>query len=95
MARVGCLLGSHVLDRSHDLPGLSQAVVLRVDAKQLQTWLTPEQGHKLSDHWYVVDPMGEWMMRFPAPIDREHLPRIKRDIERLLRASAGWDQAGR
>ena len=77
------------------LPGLSQAVVLRVDAQQLQTWLTPEQGHKLSDHWYVVDPMGEWMMRFPAPIDREHLPRIKRDIERLLRASAGWDQAGR
>jgi hypothetical protein len=49
----------------------------------------------LADHWYLVDPMGEWMMRFPAPIDREHLPRIKRDIERLLRASAGWDRAGR
>ena len=77
------------------LPALSQAVVLRLDAQQLQAWLAPEPGRKLSEHWYVVDPMGEWMMRFPTPINRENLPRIKRDIERLLRASAGWDQAGR
>lgn len=76
-------------------PGLSEAVVLRVNAQELQAWLQAQPGQALSDHWYLVDPMGEWMMRFPAPIDRTHLPRIKRDIERLLRASAGWDQAGR
>lgn len=76
-------------------PGLGEAVVLRVKAEELKAWLEPQPGHPLADHWYLVDPMGEWMMRFPAPIDREHLPRIKRDIERLLRASAGWDRAGR
>ena len=76
-------------------PGLSEAVVLRIKPADLEAWLQPESGHTVSEHLYLVDPMGEWMMRFPAPIDREHAPRIKRDLERLLRASAGWDQAGR
>jgi hypothetical protein len=76
-------------------PGLKEAVVLRMNPADLQAWLQPAAGHALGDHLYLVDPMGEWMMRFPAPIDREHAPRIKRDLERLLRASAGWDQAGR
>jgi hypothetical protein len=35
------------------------------------------------------------MMRFPAGLDRATASRAKRDIERLLRASAFWDQAGR
>jgi hypothetical protein len=76
-------------------PGLKEAVVLRMDRSAIDAWLQPQSGHDLSEHLYLVDPMGEWMMRFPAPIDREHAPRIKRDLERLLRASAGWDQAGR
>ena len=76
-------------------PGLKEAVVLRMDRTAIDAWLQPQSGHDLSEHLYLVDPMGEWMMRFPAPIDREHAPRIKRDLERLLRASAGWDQAGR
>ncbi len=76
-------------------PGLSEAVVLRVPQADLEAWLQPAAGRVLSDHFFLVDPMGEWMMRFPAPIERQHAPRIKRDIERLLRASAGWDKAGR
>ncbi|MDI9331053.1 MAG: hypothetical protein QM527_07045 [Alphaproteobacteria bacterium] len=76
-------------------PGLSEAMVLRVKAEELKAWLEPQAGQALSDHWYLVDPMGEWMMRFPAPINKESVPRIKRDIERLLRASAGWDLPGR
>lgn len=76
-------------------PGLSEAVVLRVPQADLEAWLQPAAGQVLSDHFFLVDPMGEWMMRFPAPIERQHAPRIKRDIERLLRASAGWDKAGR
>ena len=76
-------------------PGLKEAMVLRMDRTAIDAWLQPQAGHDLSEHLYLVDPMGEWMMRFPAPIDREHAPRIKRDLERLLRASAGWDQAGR
>ncbi|MEY2803634.1 MAG: hypothetical protein RL657_970 [Pseudomonadota bacterium] len=76
-------------------PGLSEATVLRVSQADLEAWLQPALGRGLDDHLYLVDPMGEWMMRFPAPIDRSHAPRIKRDLERLLRASAGWDKAGR
>jgi hypothetical protein len=76
-------------------PGLKEAVVLRMRRSDIEAWLQPADGHALEDHLYLVDPMGEWMMRFPAPIDREHAPRIKRDLERLLRAAAGWDQAGR
>ena len=68
---------------------------MRVRADELAQWLQAQEGHRLDEHLFLVDPMGEWMMRFPAPINRERAPRIKRDIERLLRASAGWDQPGR
>jgi hypothetical protein len=74
---------------------LAQATVLRVDAQQLAQWLAPEQGHALADHLYVVDPMGNWMMRFPAGLDMAGAAKAKRDVERLLRASASWDEPGR
>jgi hypothetical protein len=76
-------------------PGLAQAEVVRVPREQLAQWLQPAAGHELQDHLYVVDPMGHWMMRFPAAMDRAGAVKAKRDIERLLRASAGWDQPGR
>ena len=76
-------------------PGLQQATVLRVDAAALAQWLEPESGHVLSDHLYVVDPMGHWMMRFPAAMDASGAAKAKRDLERLLRASSSWDDAGR
>lgn len=68
------------------------ATVLRVDAAALSTWLEPAQGQRLEDHLYLVDPMGNWMMRFPAQADPRQ---VKRDLDRLLRASAFWDKAGR
>jgi hypothetical protein len=46
----------------------------------------------MQDHLYVVDPMGEWMMRAPVQPQPE---RLKRDLDRLLRASGSWDKAGR
>ena len=76
-------------------PALTTATVLRVPAEQLQTWLQSEQGTTLQDHLYVVDPLGNWMMRFPARIDVDQAPKVKRDMERLLRASAFWDTPGR
>lgn len=76
-------------------PGLKGATVLRVAEKDLATWLQPQAGHLLSDHLYVVDPMGNWMMRFPPGVSLENAPKHKRDLERLMRASAGWDQPGR
>lgn len=69
--------------------------MLRVPADQLSRWLAPVQGHALSEHLYVVDPMGNWMMRFPARMDAAGASRAKRDIDRLLRASSSWDEAGR
>lgn len=75
--------------------GLHGATVLRVPAEQLARWLAPVKGHTLSEHLYVVDPMGNWMMRFPARMDAAGASRAKRDIDRLLRASSSWDEAGR
>jgi len=66
--------------------------VLRVPRETLAQWLAPAAGHELEQHFYVVDPIGNWMLR--APGDPEPA-RLKRDVERLLRASAGWDRAGR
>ncbi|QCB48301.1 hypothetical protein [Hydrogenophaga sp. PAMC20947] len=68
------------------------ATVLHVDATQLATWLQPEAGHQLADHLYVVDPLGNWMMRFPADAEPA---KVKRDLGWLLRASAFWDTDGR
>lgn len=76
-------------------PALAEASVLRVDPAQLARWLVPAQGRMLADHLYLVDPLGNWMMRFPSELDLATAPKAKRDLERLLRASAGWDQPGR
>ena len=66
--------------------------LLRVDRLALADWLEPEAGHRLEQHLYIVDPLGHWMMRMPADPEPG---RLKRDLERLLRASAGWDRPGR
>ncbi|MEO7391696.1 MAG: hypothetical protein ABIU58_05950 [Ramlibacter sp.] len=76
-------------------PALLSATVLSIDGAELARWLSPASGHQLSEHLYVVDPMGNWMMRFPAGLDLDSAAKAKRDIERLLRASASWDQPGR
>jgi hypothetical protein len=68
------------------------ADVLLVDRAQLASWLEPAAGQQLEDHVFVVDPLGNWMMRFPAQLDAKQ---AKRDLDRLLRASAFWDKEGR
>lgn len=77
------------------MPALKDAVVLRVPAAALAAWLAPDKAHGLAEHLYLVDPLGNWMMRFPAKLDLEGAAKAKRDIGRVLRASASWDQAGR
>jgi hypothetical protein len=74
------------------LAAVPATTVLRTERRAVGAWLQPATGHALEDHLYVVDPMGEWMMRMPADPDPM---RIKRDLRKLLRASAGWDQPGR
>jgi hypothetical protein len=77
------------------MAGLKQATVLRVAPDVLSGWLAPAAGQTLEAHLYVVDPMGNWMMRFPAPMTIDTAPKAKRDLERLLRASSSWDKEGR
>jgi hypothetical protein len=66
--------------------------VLRTPRAALAGWLAAVPGRALEDHLYLVDPRGDWMMRVPVDADPA---RLKRDLDRLLGASAGWDQPGR
>jgi len=77
------------------LPALNMAHVLRLDLATVQSWIQPAAGQQLQDHLYVIDPMGNFMMRFPAHMDVPGASKAKRDLERLLKASSSWDQAGR
>ncbi|MFM7850238.1 MAG: SCO family protein [Rubrivivax sp.] len=74
------------------LAGAAPVLALRVPQAEVAAWLQPAPGQPLEAHLYVVDPMGEWMMRFPP---QPEPARVKRDLERLLRASSFWDPAGR
>ena len=77
------------------LPALAAATVLRVGPADLGQWLQGAPGKRPQDHLYLVDPMGNLMMRFPAEMDAEAAAKAKRDLDRLLRASSGWDREGR
>ena len=77
------------------LSALKGATVLRVPAAELAQWLPPEKGGDIQSHLYVVDPMGNWMMRFPPDMDAVAAAKAKRDLDRLLRAAGGWDTEGR
>ena len=79
--------------------GLRQRVadttLLRVEQGVLNDWLLAAPDKALTDFIFVIDPMGNTMMRFPAQFDAASASKAKRDLERLLRASASWDSPGR
>lgn len=58
--------------------------MLRVKPDAVATWLPAEQGHAVTDHIYMIDPLGNLMMRFPKDADPS---KMKKDIGRLLKAS--------
>lgn len=89
------LVNDTTVVNSRLLPALTSSTVLRVPADALAQWLQPEAGQRLEDHLYLVDPLGNWMMRFPANMDAAGAAKAKRDLDRLLRASASWDKPGR
>ena len=83
-------------------PELQQAMttgvpvtVLRVPKDQLEAWLKPAAGHQLRQHYFVVDPMGRWMLRSQPINDPQDVQDIKQDMDKLLKANAGWDRPGR
>lgn len=59
--------------------------VLRADPAILKKWLPVEEGAGIADHVYMIDPLGNLMMRFPKNPDPN---RMKKDISKLLRASS-------
>ncbi|MCA1324167.1 SCO family protein [Herbaspirillum sp. alder98] len=59
--------------------------MLRVDAARLRSWLPVEAGTMAEDHIYLIDPLGNLMLRFPKDPDPG---RMKKDISKVLRASA-------
>lgn len=77
------------------LPALKYATVLRVPQAELARWLAPEAGHALHEHLYLIDPMGNWMLRFPPDMDTAGALQAKPVLLRLLRAASSWDMAGR
>ncbi|MEY3783627.1 MAG: cytochrome oxidase assembly protein Sco1/SenC family [Pseudomonadota bacterium] len=77
------------------LPAMKDATVLRMHAEQITTWMQAAQGQQLADHLYLIDPMGNWMMRFPPGLDAAAAKKAKSDIDRVMRASASWHKAGR
>ena len=75
--------------------GLAEATVLRIPTDALAQWLPSAAGQRVEDHLYVVDPLGNLMMRFPANMDAAGAAKAKRDLDKLLRASSSWDIQGR
>jgi hypothetical protein len=45
-----------------------------------------------AEHIYLVDPLGNLMMRYPRDLDPN---RMKKDVGKLLRLSKGWRQLSR
>lgn len=58
---------------------------LRVPADAVGKWLPVEQGGNPADHIYLIDPLGNLMMRFPKDADPA---KVKKDMGKLLKASA-------
>jgi hypothetical protein len=59
--------------------------MLRVKPEVLKAWLPVEPGGAISDYIYMIDPLGNLMMRFPKDADPS---KIKKDIDKLLKASS-------
>jgi cytochrome oxidase Cu insertion factor (SCO1/SenC/PrrC family) len=59
--------------------------MLRVNDAVLRSWLPVEQNGTLADHIYVIDPLGNLIMRYPKNFDAD---KINKDIGRLLKASS-------
>lgn len=92
--KVLVLLADTTFDASQ-MAALNDTTVLKANRHDIVAWLKPSAGHTIDDHLYVVDPLGNWMMRLPPNMDLNSATQSKRDLERLMKASSFWDKAGR
>lgn len=58
--------------------------VLRAEAAPLHLWLPVEAGKTPAMYWYLMDPLGNLVMRYPLGADTV---KIKKDLSKLLKAS--------
>jgi hypothetical protein len=59
--------------------------MLRASGDAVAKWLPVDAGSRLEDHLFLIDPLGNLMMRFP----KDPEPRkVHKDISKLLKASA-------
>ncbi len=58
--------------------------ILRIDDKALNAALPTDAGQSIKEHIFVVDPLGNIILRFPAKPDPS---KMKKDMSKLLRAS--------
>jgi hypothetical protein len=58
--------------------------MLRVEPAAVSAWLPADNGTTPADHVYMIDPLGNLMMRFPKDADPN---KVKRDLAKLLKAS--------
>ena len=66
--------------RPHARPAASHCLAGRARCPQGLAGARP-RSQQLADHLYVVDPMGNWMMRFPAAMDTSGAAKAKRDLD--------------
>lgn len=59
--------------------------MLRAPALALTAWLPVAAGGAATEHLYLIDPLGNLMMRFPKEADPA---KVQKDLARLLKASA-------
>jgi cytochrome oxidase Cu insertion factor (SCO1/SenC/PrrC family) len=59
--------------------------MLRANPERVKAWLPVEDGTTMFDHIYMIDPLGNLMMRFPKDADPN---KIKKDLNKLLKASS-------
>lgn len=65
-------------------PAYEGTVMLRGDREQLVRWLPVPDGARIEDFFYVVDPLGNLMMRYPRDADPA---KVRKDLGKLLKAS--------
>jgi cytochrome oxidase Cu insertion factor (SCO1/SenC/PrrC family) len=58
--------------------------MLIADPNDVTAWLPVDDGTRINDHIYMVDPNGNLMMRFPKDPDPS---KIKGDVTKLLKYS--------
>lgn len=58
--------------------------MIRANPELVQKWLPVEPGTTVADHIYMIDPLGNLMMRFPKDADPN---KVKKDLSKLLKAS--------